>query len=811
MLQNYLRLALRHLLKNRLYATINIAGLAVGVAACLLIFRLVHYELSFNTSFKHYDRIGRIVTNDFTHTEGASFTPGIPVPAMDEMQQKVPAFAQFARTHTMWPTITVPSAPGSFLGRKIPTDDDHETAIFTEPAFFAIFDWSWLAGDATSALQEPNSVVLSEKMAEKCFGAWQMAIGQTVIMDNMTLLTVRGVVSNPPPNSDFQCHIFVSYETLKKAPDLYYYYPEWGSTSSNEQAFTLLTDAHQWAAADAALAQVGQEYYKKNPRGTRVHAFQRLRDVHYDERYGSPAGNHLMEKSRLWILAFIGALGLAMACFNFVNLATAQAASRSREVGVRKSLGGSRGQLVRQFMGETIVIVAFSVVLGAVLAWIGAPLLQYISDVPASQRFLSEPAVLLFLLIATVVVSVLGGFYPALVLSGFEPVRALKNSITSSTIGGVSLRKALVVTQFVIAQALMIGTLVTISQMNFLKKMDLGFQPDLVYVVQGIGADSSSIQRFERFKNQIKAIPAVLSFSFSSDVPSSSNNWASNFAYNGTEDAPFSTFMKIVDADYFQTYGLDLVAGRALAASDTVKEYIVNELLLKKLGITDPQEAIGKTFRLGGGQRKTIVGVVRNFTANSAHEEMKPMIIFSRRSDYSTAGIKIRPENLQATTRDIQRIFEQTFPEQVFDGQFMDEIIAEFYRDEARFSALCKGFAGLAIFISCLGLYGLATLMAFQRTKEIGIRKVLGASNSSVVGLLSRDFLVLVLIAAVVAVPLAYYAMYTWLQDFQYQTPLSWWLFASTIGLAMAVAFLTVGLRTLSAARANPVDSLKSE
>jgi len=810
MLQNYLRLALRHLLKNRTYAAINIAGLAVGVAACLLIFRLVHYELSFNTFFKNYDRIGRIVTNDFNQTEGQFYTPGIPVPAMEEMRQKVSAFTQFARIHTMWPTITVPTTPGSFLGRKIATDDEHETAIFTEPSFFAVFDWPWLAGDASSALQEPNSVVLSEKMAEKCFGSWQMAVGQTLVMDNSTLLTVRGVVATPPPNSDFQCHVFVSYETLKNAPDLYYYNPEWGSTSSNDQAFALLPDAGQWEAANAALAPIGQEHYK-SPRSKRTHAIQPLSEVHYDERYGSPAGNHLTEKSRLWILALIGALVLAMACFNFVNLATAQAAGRSREVGVRKSLGGSRGQLVKQFMGETVVIVTFSVVLGAALAWTGAPLLQYISDVPPSQHFLSDPAVLLFLLATLVVVSLLGGIYPAMVLSGFEPVQALKNSITSSTIGGVSLRKALVVAQFVIAQALIIGTLVIISQMNFIKKMDLGFQPDLVYVLQGISTDSSSVQRSERFKNELKNIPSVTAVSFSSDVPSSGNNWAGNFAFNTTDDAPFSTYMKIVDADYFSTYGLRIIAGRALSPSDTAREYVVNAFLLKKLGITDPQEAIGKNFRIGGNTPKPVVGVVQNFTANSAREEMKPIAIFSRKTLYGTAGIKIQPENLTATTAAIQRLFEKTYPEQVFDGQFMDEKIAEFYRDESRFSALCKGFAGLAIFISCLGLYGLATLMAVQRTKEIGIRKVLGASITSVVGLLSRDFLLLVLLAAVVASPLAYYAMHAWLQDFKYQTPLSWWFFVLTVGMAMAIALFTVGLRTLSAARANPVDSLKNE
>jgi len=815
MIQNYFKLALRHLSKNRTYAAINILGLAVGVAACLLIFRLVHYELSFNAFYEKSDRIVRIVTNDKSDTEGEFYTSGIPTPAMDEMQQTVSQFAQFTRIRTTWPTITAPDASGAVnaaTGRKFITDDEHETGIFAEPAFFQIFNWEWLSGDVKTALAEPNMVVLNKTMAEKCFGNWQLALGQTVLMDNAVLLKVSGVVEDSPKNSDFQCHVIVSYETLKKNAETYRYSTDWGSTSSNDQAFALLQDRNQFAAAATTLAQVGQEsHYKKSQRFQRVHVLQPLSEIHYDDRYNSPAGTHQTRKSRLWVLSCIGLLVLAMACFNFVNLATAQAAARSREVGVRKSLGGSRRQLVAQFMGETAVIVALAVVAGVALGALCAPLLGLISNVPNEQPFLGDPAIWLFLIATAVVVSVCSGFYPALVLSGFEPVRALKNSITSRTVGGVSLRKALVVSQFIIAQALIIGTLVTVSQMDFLQKMDLGFKPNLVYVIEGVSSDSVNLPRFERFKTDLKAIPAVESVSFSSDVPSSGNNWASNFAFNSTEDAPFSTYLKMVDADYFETYGLRLVAGRMIQPSDTAREYIINEHMLRKLGISDPQEALNKKFRMGGNEPKPVVGVVADFTANSAHEEMKPMAIFSYKEFYGVVGIKMRPENIKTTTTEIQRLFEQTFPEQVFDGQFMDDRIAEFYRDEARFSALCKGFAGLAILISCLGLYGLATLTAVQRTKEIGIRKVLGASIGSVVGLLSKDFLLLVLLAAIIAVPLAWYAMSAWLQDFVYRTPLSWTLFAGTILLSLAVALLTVGLRTWSAARANPVRSLRSE
>lgn len=810
MLKTHIQLAIRHLLKHKGYAFINIFGLSIGIAACMLIFRIVYYELSFDTFHSKYNRIVRVVTHDWNEEEGEDNTTGIPIPAMDEMQQTVTQFEQFARVHSTWPTLTVPNAPGSMIGAKYATDDINETALFTEPSFFSIFDWKWLSGDPQSALSEPNTIVLTRKIAEKGFGTWQMAVGKTVVLDNLIPVTVRGIVENAPDNSDFQINYFISYPTLKANQEAYDYKADWGSTSSNDQVFALLRGENQLETATAVLANVGQTQYNSR-RGKRCHEIQRLQNIHYDEVNSGAFGTHATEKSRLWVLSFIGAMILLMACFNFVNLATAQASARSREVGVRKSLGGNRYQLARQFMGETTVIVSISVLFGALMAQLCSPLLKYVSDVPDALPFLSNPIVLVFMLVSVLVVSAFSGFYPAIVLSGFDPIKALKNSISTRTSSGVPVRKILVVGQFVVAQALIIGTIVTISQMNFLQKMDLGFNPDLVYVLQGVSTDSSSLRRFDSFKAGLQQIPRVQSVSFSSDMPASNNNWASNFALGSTEDAPFPTFMKFVDADYFDTYRLRIIAGRALEPSDTMREVVVNETLLKKLGINNPQEAIGQVFRLGGGRTRPVVGVVADFTANTARDEMRPMMLSSRKRLYSNVGIKIEPGSLAATTAQIQHLYEQVFPEQVFNGEFMDAKIAKFYKDEERFSALSKGFAALAILISCLGLYGLAALMAAQRTKEIGVRKVLGASVGSVVALLSKDFLLLVIIAAVIAVPLAWYAMGLWLEDFQYRTPLSWWIFALTVLLACAVALLTVGIRTWSAARANPVKSLRSE
>ena len=772
----------------------------------------MHYELSFDTFHRNYDRIVRVVSYNFSPSEGESFGAGIPLPATDVLQTTVPQFAAFARIHQAWPTITVPDAPGSMMGKKFSTDEDHEMGIFVEPSFFKIFDFQWLAGDAESALGQPNSVVMKESMAKKCFGSWQAAVGKTVVMDNLVTLVVRGVVADPPPNSDLPFHVMISYETVKSYPDSYNYHPGWGSTSSNDMAFALLNSADQFAAAEAVVGNVGQEEYTKNKRGiTKTHHLQRLADAHFDDRFES-IGISKTSKSRLAVLSAIGLLILIMACFNFINLATAQAAGRAREVGVRKTLGSSRGQLIRQFMSETSIIVLASVVIGSGLAALLAPQLKRISDVPDSMPFLTDPMVLGFLAVITLVVSLVSGAYPALVLASFNPVRALKNDLSARAIGGVSLRKALVVLQFVIAQALIVGTIVVINQMEFIRKKDLGFQPALVYDVFGISSDSSSLMRLETFKRKLQDIPAVESVSFASDVPSSGNDWTSNFAIGrGGEDAPVSTELKFVDADYFKTYGLRFVAGHGMAPSDTMREAVVNQTMLRKVGIANPEEALTKEIRLGGGAWRPIVGVVEDFHAHSVHKIIDPLLITTRKEYFSTAGIKIRPEKMDATVASIQQAFESTFPEQVFTGKFLDESIAEFYKDEQRFSAMCKGFAGLAILISCLGLFGLASHMARQRTKEIGVRKVLGASVAGITGLLAKDFLKLVIIAIVIASPIAWFAMRQWLEDFKYRIDIQWWVFVLAGSAAILVAFLTVSFQSIKAALVNPVKSLKSE
>ncbi len=812
MLGNNLKLALRNLRRQSGFTLLNVLGLAVGIAAVLLIFRIVNYELSFNKSFKNYERIVRVVTIERNPDEGESRTVCVPIPAMEVIRNTVPQFEQMSRIREVWPNIIVPNpAGGPPLKKFAPSTANSEVSFFVESSFFQIFDFQWLAGDPATALNEVNSVVLAQKMAKKCFGSWQEAMGKTVLLDNLIPVTVRGVVSDLPTNCDFPINALISYATLKPNANLYFYDEDWGSCSSNNQVFALLRDPNQSSSANAALAKVGEKEY--NQRGFnfgKQHLLQALSDLHHNENFGN-SGGHIMPLNRLWILGSIGLLILLMACFNFINLATAQASLRAKEVGVRKTMGGDRGNLVGQFMSETALVVAFSVLLGSGLAWLTAPLLKHISDVPDDLPFFSNPAVWVFLSSTTTAVILLAGLYPALVLAGFNPIQALKSNVQQGASGGAFLRKSLVVLQFFIAQALVIGAIVIIQQLDFVRSRDLGYNKNLVYTFP-MNSDSATIARQNTLKQRLLEIPSVESVSFCSDQPSSGNTWSSNFRYgNHSDDEPFNTSNKFCDADHLKTYGFRLKAGRWLEPSDTIREVVLNETMLRKLGVANPEEALGQPFRLGGRRMMTVVGVVEDFHTHSLRDAHEPTILTTRNQFYSQTGIKIRPNDLQSTTAAIQRVFDEILPEQVFDGEFLDERIAQFYTDENRFSATCKGFGLLAIFISCLGLLGLAAHAAQRRTKEIGVRKVLGASVVGITGLLAKDFLKLVVFSFFLAIPIVWWGMNNWLADFAYRIDIQWWMFAVAGLAAVSIAFLTVGFQSVRAALANPVKSLRSE
>ena len=806
MIKNYFTVALRNITRHKAYAAINIAGLAVGIAACLLLFIVVTYELSYDKFQPNYSRIYHVAAK-IKSAEGDSYEEGIPYPAYDALRVQFPDVVTGAlfQNYNCQVTALNTNDVNSFSNKKF---IEKNTVFFSDANFFSVFRYEWLAGNA-QVLKDPNMAVVTRKMAEKYFGSWQSAMGGLLKIDNTATVKIEGILDNAPQNTDFPIGVIASYETMKKYPDTYGYSDRWGSVTSSFQAFILLPQNVSVAAINKRLLSFSNEHYNANNKDIfKTYQFLRpLSDVHFNTRIGN-LGDHVTSRTTLWTLSLIGIFIIIMACINFINLSTAQAVGRSKEVGIKKVLGGTKIQLFRQLMGETFVIVLTAVLLAAILAAVCLPYIKNIASIQEKVSLLNIP-VALFILIVTIVVTFLAGAYPSFILSGFKPALALKNKITSANIGGISLRRGLVVTQFAISQILITGTIIAINQMNFVRGADLGFNKEAVLVLNS-NVDSSVNERQPAFKQQLLAIGGVQSVSFSSDVPSSQSNSSGNFSYDHKPDEKFEVYRKMADEDYFKTYGLTIIAGRVYSKSDTLKEVVVNETLVKKLGVKTPQDIIGHELRVGGAWR-TIVGVVKDFKTNSLRENIKPLVIGERNTRYYYTGIKLNTPQLNVVTRKIEATWNKFFPEYVYAPTFMDERINDFYEQESQLSLLYKIFAAIAIFISCLGLYGLVSFMAAQRTKEVGIRKVLGASVANIIYLFSKEFTALVIIAFVVAVPVAYYMMSNWLNNFAFRINITIWVFVLAIVLSVVIAWITVGYKSIKAAVANPVKSLRTE
>jgi len=807
MIRNYLKIAFRNLLRNKAYAGINIAGLAIGIAACLLLFVIVRFEWSFDTFQSKYSRIYRVVTRE-KYPTGVSYNPGIAAAAPDALRMDFPETKVAAINTNYGCQITVPTTAGGNEGQ--PKKFTEEIGVFfMEPQFFDIFDSKWLAGSA-AVLAEPDKVVIDRSTAIKYFGDWSRAMGKPLKMDNLLPLTVAGVIDDAPVNSDLPLKVMVSFLTLKRHAKEYDFAVDWNSTSSNHQVFMLLPDRQSFAAVNGQLSTGFMKKHQKEETGSaKTSLLQPLQEMHFDTRFGSP-GDHTTSKSTILTLSLIGCLIIIMASINFINLSTAQSITRAKEMGIRKVLGSRRAQLIAQSMGETFVIVLTSLVLAVILGRLAFPYLKHVAEIPDSIGLFTRTN-LCFLLAVGLLVTLLSGFYPALVLSGFQPILALKSRIQSATVGGISLRRVLVIAQFTISQVLIVGTIVAVSQMQYVRKADLGFNKDAVLVLPG-PADSLNLQKAAYFKQQLLQNSDIRAVSLASDEPSSNNNWGTNFYFDHSKKDPgFHTFLKFGDADYFRTFGISFLAGGGFSNSDTAREFVINETLMKKLGIQDPRQIIGRQLRLGGSPWLPIVGVVKDFKTNSLRDAVKPLVIAANKKFSNHTAVKLTTTHLATTVAGIKHLWETTFPDYVSTDYFLDENIARFYRQENQLELVYKIFSGLAIFISCLGLYGLVSFMAVQKTREVGIRKVLGASAGSIVYLFSREFTILISVAFLLAVPVAWYLMNNWLNNFAYRIPLGAGVFASALMGSILIAWLTVGYKAIRAALANPVKALRSE
>jgi predicted permease len=805
MFQNYFKTAWRNLSKNKAYTAINVSGLAVGMAACILLFIVVHYELSYDTFQPSYKNIYHVVTTD-KYPDGLEYTAGIPFPALEALRTDFPQITTGVLYSNSGSQVTVTGNNGNnFSDKKF---IESTGMFFADPQFFKIFQYKWLV-NGPAVLKEPNITVLTKKMAEKYFGDWHQAVGKFLRLDNVIVLKVAGILNDVPANTDFPLGVVTSYETLKNYPDIYGYTTTWGRTTSSNQVFMLLPPSESAEKINAQLKQFSKKNYTEEKKGNiRWNSLQPLRDIHFDDRFGN-LGDHVTSKSVLWTLSLIGVFIIIMACINFINLSTAKAANRSKEIGIRKVLGSNRRNLFWRMMGETALIVCISLVLAIAIAEMCLPYIKQIDSINEPLNILTAKTIAFTFLVA-LTVTLFAGLYPSLILSAFGPILAIKNKITSSTVGGISLRRGLVITQFAISQILIIGTIVAICQMNFVRSANLGFNKEAVLVLNA-NADSAFISRESAFKQSLLQLPGVQAASFSSDVPSSNNNWGTSFAFNHQPNEDFTLYYKCADADYFKTFGLEFIAGHGYSAGDSVNDVVINETLVQKLGLKNAGDAIGKQIRMGKDEWQTIAGVVKDFKTNSLRDEIKPTLIKTKKRFYAVTSVKIQSSNLAQTKETIEKTWDKFYPEYANTSSFMDENINDFYRQEDQLSLLYKIFAGIAIFISCLGLYGLASFMTVQRTKEVGIRKVLGASAANIMYLFSKEFALLVVMAFAVAAPLAWYITNNWLQNFHYRIQPGIGVFILAISISVMIALITVGYKSLRAAIANPVKALRSE
>lgn len=806
MLRNYFKTSLRSLWRNKNFTFINITGLAVGIAVCLLIFSIIQFEGSFDNFHSKGNRVYRVLT-EYHHADAKEVFYGAGVPRPMPVGLRA-AFPEIEKVATIYSEGNDQVQVLNSNGQVIKKFKEKKGVLFTEPSFFDLFDFPWLAGNPAAALKDPNSAVLTKETAEKYFGDWKLAMGKTIKRNNNDVLKVTGILSGIPSNTDFQVKVIIAYGTGYTSR--FAQSTDWDGTGSSFGCYILLPENVSASSFNKQLRAYAKKMKSADNKDS--HIIQSLGDVHFDTKTGNYSGkttSHTLINALWMIAAFI----LLIACVNFINLSTAQAVTRAREVGVRKVLGSNKSQLKAQFISETFLIVIAAVVFAIILAAIVLPGINTILDVQLSVDRLYNLSTILFLLGITITVTLLSGFYPSIVLSGFNPINALKSKLTAKQTGGISLRRGLVVFQFIIAQVLIIGTLIMARQMNYFTKQSLGFNKDAIVNIPFPG-DSAGISKLEYLHKKLSETGGIQNISFSSNTPveDDNDNWTTFTFDHAIKETDFYAINKWTDHEYLPTYQLPLIAGRNLEASDTAREFLVNELLIKNLGITDPRDALNKEISLWDGRIKgNIVGVLKEFNARSFRRDLAPVLMTTMKRGYNLAGIKLASQDILPTMKSIEKTWQEVFPDFVFEYQFLDAKVESFYRQENKLSQLYKIFAAIAIFLSCLGLYGLASFMAVQRIKEVGIRKVLGATATNIVYLFSKEFIVLIGIAFIIASPVAWYFMNQWLQDYPYRISISGWIFVAAVMLATIIALLTVSFQAIKAAIANPVKSLRTE
>lgn len=803
MLRHYITLAVRNLWRKKIHAAINIFGLATGVSACLVIYLIVTFELSYNQDILGYERIYRIhsqFSGSFTGLNRGA--PTAVAPFISENFKDTEATALFFGFSSK---VQIPTPS------ELKNMERQQTVCLADSGYFKVFGfYTWLAG-SVKALSRPNAVVLTKSQAKKYFGdiSVESMLGKEVIYRDSLSTQVVGVVDDPSFKTDLEFTDFISSATLESSwIKNNFTLNDWNSTNSSTQVFIKTTENSSHADVLAQLSLLAKEYNERNDWATNSFNAQPLSDLHFNPETGIfDSSRDAAHKPTLITLSFVAILLLVIGAINFINLETAQAVKRAKEVGIRKVLGSVRSRLILQFLCESILLTALSLLIALPLAEGG---LVFFNEFVPKGLELNIVQIIPFLLGILLFVGVFAGTYPAFVLSSFLPVQALKNATYDSGNSRASfLRKSLIVFQFTFAQVLILITLVIGWQIRYVLTKDLGFTKDAIIYFHTPWHEKND--KTQILKNELTSIPEISDVSLSGSPPSA-NGWSSqSVKYTGKEEIKFDAFRKFGDTRYLEFYNIQLLAGRNLLPSDTVKELIINETMMREMGIETPEEAIGQTIEMGG--QLPIVGVVKDFHTKTLRKKIDPVMIANEEKNFSCVNVKLAPTKggMQPGIEKIKDAWTKIYPDVPFKYEFLDETIFNFYKTERRTSKLANTATGMAIFISCLGLFGLASFTTTQRAKEIGIRKILGATVNQLTLLLTREFLLFVLIAFILATPVAWYASNQWLADYTYRTEVSSWMFVLTGLAAVIIAFSTVSFQTIKAANRNPVTSLRNE
>jgi len=814
MLKNYLTVALRSLLRHKGYSLLNVAGLTLGMACCLVLFQYVAYETSFDTFHQRKDRIYRATFEQTQNGEDQGFSVYVGPNLGPTMAAEVPGIARYARVHPNYSYVVI-----TYRGPDEVRTFKEERVLFVDSTFLSMFDFPLVHGDPLRALRQPGTLLMSETTARKYFGK-EEALGKAVTFTGWVndTFTVTGVFKDVPVTSHLQFDVLLPMEEVLK--DGGYQGAEWRGTNLNTYFET--DENADVSAIEAKISELYMKYRSDEftSSNTQAEAYlQPLLDIHLNkEIQGPPAVTVTGDRKTVYFFTIIGLITLMIALVNYVNLATARAMDRSKEVGVRKVVGAQKRQLVGQFLMESAVTNILALVLAITLSLLLLPVVNRVAEVEMTRDLWLDGRFWAVFLGVFGVGALLSGMYPAFVLSSFKPVTVLKGKVGAFT-SNMPLRKVLVVVQFAASIALLAGTIIVSSQLSYMRGLDTGLDLEQILVVERPMVRAERADRgseMTTLKNELRKIPAVQEVALSTSTPGRGFEGSASM-YRVSSDPSTSKRISytLIDDDFPSVYGLKLAAGQAypegFAMPDSgARPVIIPEAMVRDLGFSSIEEAVDQRITSGQGSGFVIRGVFEDFRWSSAHREAEA-VLFGYNANGGHISMKVTTAALPQTIAAVEETYKKLFPGNPFNYYFADAAFDEQYRADRRFARLFGAFAGIAIIIACLGLFGLASFTAERRTKEIGVRKVLGATVGSVVGLLSKEFVILVGIAFLIATPAAYIYMKGWLNDFAYHISLGPGVFALAGVIALFIALVTVSSQAIKVATADPVKSLRYE